>query len=292
MTPNFLATASLLVLCSTGAQAIILFGKDNTANLTDPGTGAPFQSVGQLSNGSGGLGGSGIYLGNGYVLTANHVTPFSSVTFDGVTFHTHDGAAAQQIGSTDMKVFRLSTTPTVAAVNIYTGNSELNNTSTLVGWGVGRDPNTAVGATVVPWGGAGTATKRWGLNVPKTTTTVISEGYTYEALVTVLGAEAGTGPPTPGGLGADEAATTLFDSGAGMFQQFGGIWYLTGLTTAVETFGTSTFGPDRTSPEPRGDFNFFARVSTYSTQIATLIPEPSSLLLSCLGLPILLRRRR
>ncbi len=280
-----LATVSFLFLCSPGAQAIILFGKDNTANTTDPNTGAPYQSVGQLSNGSGGLGGSGIYLGNGYVLTANHVSPFSTVTFDGTTFHSHDGATPEQVGNTDMKVFRLSTTPTVAAVSLYSGTSEVNNTSTLVGWGVGRDPNTAVGATVVPWGSASTATKRWGLNVPKATTTINSDGYNYEALVTVLGGDGA-------GVGGDEAAMTLFDSGSAMFQQFNGVWYLTGLTTAVEASNQSTFGADSTSNPNRGNFNYFARISTYKTQIATLIPEPGVLLLSLLGFQILLRRQR
>lgn len=277
----------LLALCASPAQAIILFGVGNAGNTTDPNTGAPFASVARLSNGST-IGGSGIYLGNGYVLTADHVTPFSSVTFDGTTSFSHDGLAPQQVGSTDMKIFRLTTTPTVAAVPVYTGTSELGNSGTLVGWGVGRDPLVPVNSADVAWGANSTSDRRWGLNVPRATTNISYGAGSYEALVTVLGGN--TNPNQ--GLGADEAALTLFDSGSGMFQQFGGVWYLTGLATAVEFANESSFGQDATTGINRGDFNYFVRVGSYSSDINAIIPEPSSLLLTAPALLLLLRRRR
>lgn len=276
----------LLALCTSPAHAIILFGLDNTGNLTDPGTGAPFASVARLSNGST-IGGSGIYLGNGYVLTANHVTSFSSVTFDGLTSYTHDGIAPQQVGTTDMKIFRLTTSPTVAAVQIYTGNLEVGSSGTLVGWGVGRNPLVPVNSADVAWGANSTSDRRWGLNVPRATTNISYGAGSYEALVTVLG---GNSNPNQG-LGADEAALTLFDSGSGMFQQFGGVWYLTGLATAVEVGNESSFGQDTTGVN-RGDYNYFVRVGSYSADINALIPEPSSLLLTAPALLLLLRRKR
>ncbi|MDE0834974.1 MAG: hypothetical protein OSA84_01320 [Akkermansiaceae bacterium] len=271
------------------AHAIILFGKNNSANLTDPATGAPYASVGKLTDGlHTTIGGSGIYLGNGYVLTANHVGPFTSITFDGSTYYDHDGATPVQVAAgVDMKILRLTTTPTVGAVSIYTGSSELNNNATIVGWGVGRDPATAVNSTVVPWGNVATSDKRWGLNVPKATANISHGSGSFSALVTVLG---GNSQPNQG-LGADEAAVTLNDSGSGMFQFLGGNWHLTGLTTNVETADSSTFGQDRTNFS-RGDFNYFARISTYSTQINALVPEASHSLLALSSLVLLLRRRR
>lgn len=106
-TPSVMKTKAwralfVLTFCTMPAQAIILLGLGNSDNLTDPGSGAPFASVARLSNGLGTIGGSGIYLGNGYILTANHVGPFSSVTFDGVTTYTHDGMTPQQVGTTDI----------------------------------------------------------------------------------------------------------------------------------------------------------------------------------------------
>lgn len=308
MKPNALHTLVYLTLGITPAHAIILFGLGNTDNTTDPLTGAPYESVARLSNGAGVFGGSGIYLGNRYVLTANHVGPYASVTFDGITSYAHDGIAPVQIGTTDMKIFRLTTAPTVAAVQLYTGNSEVGSTGTMVGWGVGREPATAVNSTLVPWGDDSTSDKRWGLNTPTAFYDGFTAGsHTFDILQTTLGSSSGT----PAGLGVSEAAATLLDSGSGLFHFLDGQWYLTGLTTNLTQRGggsTSTFGNDVSgvltppvSPATNtqiglfpgaGDINIFARVSSYADDINTLIPEPSSVLLSLTSALFLLRRRR
>jgi len=233
------ATRAFLVFwfCSLPANAIILFGLDNTGN-TNPPTGAPWESVGRLSDSLGtNIGGSGVYLGNGYVLTAAHVGPYASITFDGSTFYQHDGATPIQVASNvDMKILRLTETPTVGAVNLYTGISELNQSATIVGWGVGRDPLVTINTNDVAWGSNSTSAKRWGLNVPKATTNISFGDGSFQALVTVLG---GSSNPNKG-LGASEAAVTQFDSGGGMFQQFGEEWFLTGLAMYVEVGGESS----------------------------------------------------
>ena len=279
-----------LAFCAAQANAVILLGKDNSANQSNPGTGVPWDSVGRLSNLDGSIvGGSGIYLGNGYILTANHVGPFASVTFDGSTFYTHDGVPPIQVAANvDMKILRLTTMPTVAAVTLLTAPSELVAPATLVGWGVGRNPASSVGATVVPWDlDKNTIAKRWGLNAPKAIGNFGYQSGSYQGLITYLGSNSAV----PAGLGNDEAAATLLDSGSGLFQQILGTWYLIGLTTGVDTYGTSTFGNDQPI-DPNGDANYFARISSYDTQINALIPEPSSLLLTSPALLLLLRRRR
>jgi len=305
MKTHLIRAVFVILLCQAPANAIVLFGKDNTGNLSDPGTGTPWASVARLSNADGSvIGGSGIYLGNGYILTAAHVGPFASVTFDGSTFFMHDGVNPVQVGSTDMKILRLTSTPTVAAVGLYTGSLELSTTGTLVGWGVGRAAATAVNATVVPWGAASTSDKRWGTNTPKGTIAGFSYStYIFDALQTSLGSSSGT----PTGTGSDEAAASLYDSGSGMFQNIGGTWFLTGITSVVTQKGgasTSTYGNDVPAttlpgsptgiqlPGGSGDINIFVRVSSYATQINTLIPEPSSLLLALTSCCLFLRRRR
>lgn len=309
MKTKALRTLFALTLSATPGHAIILFGLGNSNNLSDPVTGVPFESVARLSDSAGtSLGGSGIYIGNGYMLTANHVGPFERVTFDGSTPYYHDGVTPIQIGSTDMKIFRLTTTPTVAAVQLYSGNLEVGATGTLVGWGVGRDPNTSVNATLVPWGDSSTSDKRWGLNTPTAFyDNFVNGAYTFDILQTTLGSSSGV----PAGLGGSEAAATLLDSGSGLFQFLDEQWYLTGLTTNVTQRGggsTSTFGNDvpgvlapATPPATdtqigllggAGDINIFARIGSYTDQINTLIPEPSSLLLTAPAFLLLLRRRR
>ncbi|MBC7979156.1 MAG: PEP-CTERM sorting domain-containing protein, partial [Armatimonadetes bacterium] len=41
-----------------------------------------------------------------------------------------------------------------------------------------------------------------------------------------------------------------------------------------------------------GDLNIFVKVSSYTTQIAAIVPEPGTALLSLLSIPFALRRRR
>lgn len=272
------------------AQAVILFGLDNSANQTDPGTGVPFDAVARVSNTAGTtLGGSAVHIGGGWMLTANHVGPFDSATFDGTTFYSRDTSIATvQLGTADMKLFRLTETPTVSAANIYAGSSENTGSATIIGWGVGRDPNVAVNSSTVGWGNNSTSAKRWGLNNPAGLTTINSGGYDFEALFTILGSSNGVPP----GSGANEAAVTLLDSGGGMFQQIDGIWYLIGIATNVETFGSSSFG-NNANIAGRGDANFYARVSNYYDQIlsVTAIPEPSAAMLICLSMAALFVRR-
>ncbi len=80
----------LLVLGSVESRALVFWNLDNSANQTDPGTGVPWDSVARVAGTNLSLAnttGSAIYLGNGYMLTANHVTLGidQRVTFDGVT---------------------------------------------------------------------------------------------------------------------------------------------------------------------------------------------------------------
>jgi hypothetical protein len=273
------------------AGAMILFGLDNSANQTDPGTGVPFSSVGLVTNaGQANPMGSAIHLGGGYMLTANHVIMQPYVTFDGVTYYERDlGFLPTQVAANvDMKVFRLTSTPIVAAVNLYTGASEEVAAATQVGWGVGRNPATPITTLVVPWGDYSTIDKRWGVNELLDAPTISYDSYTYDGLRTVLGSESGS----PAGLGASEAALTLIDSGSGMFQEIGGVWYLIGLGTSVETNNSSTFGDDAVDGAGAGNENYFVRVGSYASGIQGLVPEPSAGLLLAGGLWVLLARRR
>lgn len=280
--------AVVLVLGLSSTQAMILFNGDNTVNLTDPGTGAPWESVGKITTVNGtGVVGSAVYLGNGYVLTANHVTvdsTYNFVTFDGTTIYEID--STQQVAAgVDLKVVKLKTLPTVAAVNLLTTATESSGAGTLVGWGVGRG-SEAPGAASVTWGNDSTSFKRWGLNAPADTLTLTYPGYSYEVLRSVAGGNDGAGLLyNPDGLGNDEAALTLYDSGSAMFQQISSTWYLVGVGTAVELSNTSLFGNDSTSGVGKGHANYFARISSYDVPILAAIPEPEStaLILGSLG---------
>lgn len=285
-----LATAVAFLFVAQPARAVILFGLDNSANQTDPGTGVHFDSVGLLSDaGKANPMGSAIHLGGGYMLTAHHVGMKPYVTFDGSTFYQRDlsFSPVQVAANVDLQVFKLTTTPTVAAANLYGGTGEQIAPATQVGWGLGRNPTIPVDSAAVTWGDNTTIAKRWGLNVPRGLVNIGHQTGSYSGIYTVLGSETGS----PAGLGASEAAATLYDSGSGLFQNLGGTWYLIGLTTGVDTNGTSNFGNDKAS-DPNGDLNYFVRIGTYQSAILALVPEPSSAGLLAGGLFLLIMRRR
>lgn len=291
---SVLGLAMLLLWPASPARAIILLGGDNSANTTDPGSALPWSSVAKLTNSdSSTVAPSAVYLGNGYMLTANHVnlTGLGYVQFEvgGPTYAIDNSYTPYQVvAGVDMKIFKLQSlpAPSVTAVTLLTLPIELVAPAYQVGWGVGRDPGESIGDTSVLWGNNSTATKRWGSNVLKALGT-----DPYDTLYTILGSDSGT----PAGLGANESASTVNDSGSGLFQNIGGIWYLVGLTTGVETDGTSNFGNDSVT-DPRGDANAFVRISSYGAAINTaIVPEPSTYALFALGLGVIvlhLRRTR
>lgn len=312
MRKNLLCAAVFLSACASSVEAVILYGAGNEANLTNPGTGLPFDTVARVSSSAGVQdGGSGVHLGGGYMLTAAHIadSELNSVTFDSSTFYSRDlSYTPQQIGATDMKVFKLSSTPTVGAAVLYDGAAELLNGASLVGWGRGRAAGEPLETDIVEVAGGGTPlVKRWGTNdpnrtIPTFTYTDPSGTYTFDALETTLGNTSGN--PIDDGTGDFEAAAAFRDSGSGIFQNINGTWYLTGLTSLIlqQNSGNVTFGNDiawtGTSPETyaapagTGDPNVFVRISPYSEQINTLVPEPSSLILFLTSGLFLLRRRR
>jgi hypothetical protein len=282
---RLILAAALLLAAQLPASAIVFWNLGNNANQTNPGSGAPWNSVAKVVNSdNSSLSGSAVYLGNGFMLTANHVTVdsnFSRITFDNTNFFGIDPSfgnyGTQVSAGVDMKVIKLTLNPAgVNAVTLLTTPDELIAPATVVGWGKGRDPAVPLASTNVTWGDDSTATKRWGLNEPKF---IGSEPYDY--LGTIAGA---SGPGfVPGGLGDAEASVALYDSGSGLFQEINSVWYLIGITTSTDDGGSTDFGIDSVALAERGDRDYFARISSYDEQITALVPEPSTVALLALS---------
>ena len=267
----FRTIAVTILLFGSSASGVILYSGDNTANQTAPASGAPFYAVARVCNSDGsGTAGSAVYISGKYMLTANHVTNSSHVTFDGNTFYARDTAfTPQQIAGTnvDMKLIKLIEDPGLNAVSLNTDASiDSFAEATLIGWGVGRDPNvadTGTGLTNIwAWGNNSTLAKRWGTNNFIGIHNAPYGGGTYSALVTAL----------DGNGGSDEAGAAIYDSGSGIFIQDGSTWKLAGITTSVSDVSgssTSTFGF-------AGDYNFFVRMAQYASQVTAAIPDPQT----------------
>lgn len=259
------------------AHAVILYSGDNSANQTVPASGAPFESVARVcNNGGGGTSGSAVHIRGKYMLTANHVSNRSHVTFDGSTYWGRDTAFTPiQFGTTDMKLIKLVNSPGLPTTELFSDNiGDTLVAATLIGWGVGRDTgvnDSGAGSTNIwQWGNTGTLEKRWGTNtISASGSGEVTTGTNYDYLITYLERNAGI----------NEAAATLYDSGSGLYLEQNGSWKLVGLTAAI----TSINGPteqEQTNPYNSTfgifnsrDRNYFVRISSYASAIEAAIPD-------------------
>jgi hypothetical protein len=249
------------------ANAIVFFSQGNDANLDNPGVGLPWDNVVQMRNESGPIG-TGVYLGNRYVLTAGHVGPLTSVKV-GFVDYLLDSSPALAIGQADMKLVRLASDPGLSGVRLNTNPSGDAGNSYLVGYGVGRSSSSLLSSSPVTWGDSSTAIKRWGTNfVDGAIAGVQVAGYTSDLLRTQFNSNSG----------ANEAALTIYDSGSALFRQIGSEWFLVGLGAYVQNSGYSLASTQFNSRD--SDDSYFIRISSYSSAVdqigAVAVPEPSS----------------
>ena len=249
------------------ANAIVFFSQGNDANLDNPGVGLPWDNVVQMQSPTGPIG-TGVYLGNRYVLTAGHVGPLTSVKV-GFVNYLLDSSPAVAIGTADMKLVRLASDPGLGGVRLNSNPSADGGAAHLVGYGVGRAPSSLLGTSPVTWGDSSTATKRWGTNfVDGAIGAALVGGYTSDLLRTQFNSNAGV----------NEAALTIYDSGSALFRQIGSDWYLVGLGAYVQNSGYSLASTQFNSKD--SDDSYFIRISSYAGSSVMIggvgVPEPSS----------------
>jgi hypothetical protein len=249
------------------ARAIVFSSQGNDANLISPGGGLPWDNVVQMQSPTGPIG-TGVYLGNRYVLTAGHVGPLASVKV-GYVDYLLDSSPAVAIGTADMKLVRLASDPGLNGVRLNNNSLGDGGEAYLVGYGVGRASSSLLGSNPVTWGDSSTAIKRWGTNFVDLAISAKQVGvYTSDLLRTEFNSNAG----------ADEAALTIYDSGSALFRQIGSEWYLVGIGAYVQNSGYSFASAQFNSTE--SDDSYFIRISSYSTAVdvigGVLVPEPSS----------------
>jgi len=301
--------AVFLVLISAlppTAQAVVINTVSGTGNTNAPGDDPGWANLGLL-----GLG-TGIYLGEGWVLTASHVGP-GTITLAGIAYAPLSGSAVQLTNSavgktalTDLIVFRLATTPAgLGPLTLASSPPTLGNPVVMIG--AGRDRGTFtewdINQSTSPWtwtevpsGGdaAGyktlpTRSMRWGTNT-------ISAGNLW---VTVP--DWSNNPVDVASLATifedaavpdDEAQAVFGDSGGAVFTKNGSAWELGGVMIAVGGFNGQ---PSAGETPIYGNATYSADISSYASQIMSIIPEPSTyalLALSMLGLGIYVLRRR
>ena len=250
------------------ARAIVFSSQGNDANLSSPaGLNLPWDNVVQMQSPTGPIG-TGVYLGNRYVLTAGHVGPLSSVKV-GLVDYLIDSSPAVAIGTADMKLVRLASNPGMNGVRLNTNPLGDGGEAYLVGYGVGRASSSVLGSNPVTWGDSSTAIKRWGTNfVDGAISGIQVGGYTSDLLRTQFNSNAGV----------NEAALTIYDSGSALFQKIGSDWYLVGIGAYVQNSGYSLASTQFNSND--SDDSYFIRISSYAESSVMIggvgVPEPSS----------------
>lgn len=290
----------IVTLAASSARAIIVAPPSAAAST------APVDDPGWLN-----VGDNGVYLGNGWVLTAFHVGA-GTINFAGVGSFAHDPASVVRLGNapdsgltaqTDLLMFRLLSDPGLPALSLATSTAAVNSQVMLIGdgaatlpdaterhWDVtGTEPDLVW--TEVPTGGdkhgyySSVAAKRWGTNLIEDDEAFFGEGDANHTVpanagfgdVVSLFTEFDKTGLTLGDATATEAQALSGDSGSAVFVKESGVWKLAGITHAVSLFDNQPFG---SSTAVFGNLTFFADLSTYREQILAIasVPEGTSLL--------------
>jgi hypothetical protein len=204
-------------------------------------------------------GGSGVYLGNGWVLTAAHIGignfVLSGITYPAVANSTVPIAG----GDADLCLFQIATSPPLPPLPLSTSLP------------VAFSP-TQAGTPVVMLGyGGGNDHLTWGYDIVTETNQSVTPkgtGYVSNDFETDNGTVTYT---TTGGTQTsitNTSAIVVGDSGGGVFafNNITGKWELTGINEAI---GTGNIGSD-------GTFSAMVQLNTYAPQINAIISRPTS----------------
>jgi len=283
------AVCAVLALCSfQTASAVIVAGNNNqSVNGTAGSVPSGFNywpNVGSYGSGT------NVYLGNGWAITANHLSS-STTTINGITYTVDQTSVLTNPNDstlTDLKMLHLQIdnahpAPSVAVPDIASSSPAQNDL--ILDIGRGRDRSSAFSQTYnstfsgpTPLAYTGYALSaaqdmRWGNNlVSSASTQYIGYGVggtapfvaSFISDFTQFGGQSSEFQLTPG------------DSGGGVFRQVAGVWQLTGINLAEGIFANQ----DPFTSAVFGDASYMADLSGYRSQIMTFVPEPSSLALA------------
>jgi hypothetical protein len=296
----------VLALTRAAPAVVVVSGASNT---TAPSGQPYFNNLGVVGAAT------GIYLGDRWVLSANHVAPSlpATVNFGGSNYATQVGSFQRiknPLGSglstfTDIVIFRLVADPGLPSLAIAAGSPTVGTDVMMIGRGRTQEASpTYWQVTVNPGPGddiwtelvfpdpninaAGfkttdTRTIRWGENnvAANGLTTAYGHGDVRYFSTTF-----------DGGAKTHEAQGVAGDSGGGVFSTTdGGItWTLSGMMVAVSTYENQ---PSGSYTAVLGNATANADLSFYRDEILKVIPEPGSALLGIIGCcGMVLRRRR
>lgn len=306
-------TLVFLCTCLTlNSWGVAISSGDGSGNNSAPADDPGFANVGRRGAAS------AVYVGNQWVLTAQHVG-VGSVFFGEMSFSVDVSSAVtlkNPTGSglsvyTDLRMYRLISDPGLPPVDLVLSSPTVAQEIVMIGNGMDRavdqtfwdvtpvasgpdvwSVTTGPTPDVTGWETPGSKSIRWGDNRVSSLETInLGPFGNVISLITTFDQFGGTTHEAQGANG---------DSGGAVYWKEDGVWKLGGIINAVGKSGTFSFDgrpPGETSSDP---YPYFGRVTTaadlseYRAQILAVraTPEPSSCLLLLLSGSFLLGRRR
>lgn len=275
---------ALLLLASmfvTRAHAVIISSTSDAPNLISPDPHSGWDNVARIS------GSSSVYLGNRWMITANHVSSTPVRFNDGRVFNLSVGSetrisnpASRGGGETDLRMFRLAEDPQLATLQISSASPKAgaqvmmigagrNRADQQIGWAVsGVGPASQWNqapvnrANVRGYSLLETSQMRWGMNqVHGSESTYFQQGnsWVFATRFDVAGVPF-------------EAQASLGDSGGGVFTSVNDSWQLAGIMEATlplpgQPSGTVAFG----------DSSYAIDLSIYRDSILSFVNRPEPL---------------
>ena len=271
----------------SGSAGAVVIDRVNagSGNMSAPADDPGWNNVGAI-----GVGG-GVYIGYGWVLTANHVGSGDGITLGGVKYAMLPGtgrqltnaAAAGKSALTDLFMFQIAK-PSLSLPFIHVASTAPANgeTVTMIGRGRLQQANPTywdINDSVNPWVWTettealsneagfktdGTKSMRWGTNA-------IDDRGWFKVGVDVLG----IGTTFDPNISTNEAQVVSGDSGGAVFVKQAGAWNLAGIIIAQ---GLLPNQPGGTSTAAFYNTSVFADLSYYRPQIvAIVVPEPAAM---------------
>lgn len=259
--PATLAVALSFALAAASARAVIVASGDGTQNTTAPADDPGFANVGLR----GGL--TAVYLGNRWVLTANHVgagtASFAGSSYDAIPESaTRFATAPGQLA--DLVAFKLRDDPGLPALALASAAPAVGADVVMIGHGRNRGaPTTWSGIAGWLWG-AGNA-MRWGTNRVAGASQDVVLGST---LSRVFWTDLTQSPPPE--VTAHEAQAANGDSGGAAFVDAGATWQLAGILFAI-----SGFEGQPSSTALYGNRTYAVDLSFYRTAILDATSDPA-----------------